>query len=95
MRRKLVYHSPVSLSSSNAIIGRLSNAFLVNSIVLRAFQGIGGSGIYSLVSITVLQVVPQEKLGKYGAVVSSVFVLASVLGPLLGGAITQNPENWP
>ncbi|WPH03891.1 Hypothetical protein R9X50_00677400 [Acrodontium crateriforme] len=68
---------------------------MTNLTIFRAFQGIGGSGIYSLVSVTTVQVVPHEKLGKYGAAVSSVFALASVLGPLLGGAITAKPKNWP
>jgi len=31
--------------------------------------------------------VPREQFGKYIAIISSVFAIASVLGPILGGAI--------
>jgi MFS family permease len=62
-------------------------------IVLRAFQGIGGSGIYSMVGVIVTIVVPPAKYGKYMAILSSVFAIASVLGPLLGGAINER-SSW-
>ncbi|QSS58121.1 drug resistance transporter EmrB/QacA subfamily [Histoplasma capsulatum] len=34
--------------------------------------------------------VPSEKFGKYLAIIASVFAIASVLGPILGGAISNN-----
>lgn len=37
--------------------------------------------------------VPREKHGKYVAVISSVFAIASILGPILGGAITTH-STW-
>ena len=37
--------------------------------------------------------VPREKFGKYMGIVSSVFAIASVLGPILGGAITTH-STW-
>jgi predicted MFS family arabinose efflux permease len=37
--------------------------------------------------------VPTEKFGKYIAIVSTVFVVASVLGPILGGAINAH-STW-
>jgi MFS family permease len=40
------------------------------------------------------QVVPHQGLGKYMAIVPSVFVLSSILGPILGGAITRHESNW-
>lgn len=61
-----------------------------SSIILRAFQGVGGSGIYSMVGVVVTAVVPTEKFGKYMAILSSVFAVASILGPLLGGVINDN-----
>lgn len=66
---------------------------LQERVVLRAFQGIGGSGIYSMVSVIVTIVIPPEKYGKYMAIISSVFVVASILGPVLGGAINDH-SSW-
>ena len=59
-------------------------------IVLRAFQGIGGSGIYSLVFVTIMKLVTAEKLGFYSGIISSVFAISNLLGPILGGAIADN-----
>ncbi|KAF4468279.1 Major facilitator superfamily domain general substrate transporter [Fusarium albosuccineum] len=59
-------------------------------IVFRAFQGLGGSGIYSTVFIIIAKIVTVEKVGMYTGILSSVFALASLLGPILGGAIVDN-----
>ncbi|KAE9362971.1 putative MFS multidrug transporter [Stipitochalara longipes BDJ] len=59
-------------------------------IILRAFQGIGGSGIYSMVGVVATAVLPAEKYGKYMAIISSVMAISAILGPLLGGAINDH-----
>lgn len=53
----------------------------------------GGSGIYSMVLVIAPRLVPGEKHGKYMAVVASVFAIASILGPIFGGAITTH-STW-
>jgi MFS family permease len=58
-------------------------------IVFRAFQGIGGSGLYSLTFVSVMKMVVPEKIGFYSGIISSVSVLANLLGPLLGGIIAD------
>ncbi|RBQ79305.1 hypothetical protein FVER14953_21271 [Fusarium verticillioides] len=63
---------------------------MVPLIVFRAFQGMGGSGIYSLSTIMVPLMVPPEKYATYISIMSSTFILSSVLGPILGGAITDH-----
>lgn len=59
-------------------------------IIFRAIQGVGGSGIYSLVTVITPLMVPPAKYPTYIAIISSVFAISSVLGPLLGGAISDN-----
>ena len=59
-------------------------------IVFRAIQGMGGSGIYSLVTVMTPLMVPPAKYPTYIAIISSVFAISSVLGPLLGGAISDH-----
>ncbi|CZR35868.1 uncharacterized protein FPRO_00009 [Fusarium proliferatum ET1] len=63
---------------------------MVPLIVFRAFQGMGGSGIYSLSTIMVPLMVPPDKYATYISIMSSTFILSSVLGPILGGAITDH-----
>jgi MFS family permease len=58
-------------------------------IVFRAFQGIGGSGLYSLTFVSVMKMVVPEKIGFYSGIISSVSVLANLLGPLLGDIIAD------
>lgn len=59
-------------------------------IVFRAFQGIGASGLYCLVFVAILQLISLEKAGLYSGVISSVFALSNLLGPILGGVIVDN-----
>ncbi|KAI1204357.1 putative MFS multidrug transporter [Annulohypoxylon truncatum] len=66
---------------------------MVQLIIFRAFQGIGGSGMYSLTFVILAQVVPMDKLGICTGILSSVFALASLLGPILGGVISDK-STW-
>ncbi|KAL9041869.1 MAG: hypothetical protein Q9180_000993 [Flavoplaca navasiana] len=58
--------------------------------VLRAFQGIGGGGIYTLVFVISLQMVPPEGLAALSATLSSAYAFSAVLGPVLGGLISDH-----
>ncbi|KAL4778785.1 major facilitator superfamily-domain-containing protein [Aspergillus varians] len=59
-------------------------------IVFRAFQGIGASGLYCLVFVAILRLISIEKAGLYSGLISSVFALSNLLGPILGGVIVDN-----
>jgi Major Facilitator Superfamily len=59
------------------------------SIIFRAFQGIGGSGIYSLAMASVLEITPLKYIGHTSAGVAMANACASILGPIVGGAITS------
>lgn len=62
---------------------------MVQLIVFRAFQGIGGSGLYSLTFVSIMKLVSPQKVGFYSGIISSVFAMANLLGPLLGGIISD------
>ena len=53
----------------------------------------GASGIYAMVSVVASEMVPLDKIGKYMGIITSVFVLSSVLGPVLGG-VTNSHGSW-
>ena len=59
-------------------------------IVFRAIQGIGGGSIMALSFTTVGDLFSPAERGKYQGVVAAVFGLSSVIGPTLGGFITDN-----
>jgi MFS family permease len=56
-------------------------------------QGIGGSGIYSTVFVIITKIITVDKIGLYTGILSSVFAIASLLGPILGGVIVDN-TSW-
>jgi MFS family permease len=58
-------------------------------VMCRGLQGIGGGGIIQLVQITISDITPLSERGKYTGGVGSVWGIASVLGPLIGGAIVD------
>jgi EmrB/QacA subfamily drug resistance transporter len=59
-------------------------------IAARAIAGIGGAGLFSMVFIVISDVVNPRDRGKYQGIVGAMFGLASIAGPLLGGAFTEN-----
>ncbi|KAH8695764.1 major facilitator superfamily transporter [Phaeosphaeriaceae sp. PMI808] len=86
---KLMLLCAITLFTIFSIACGLADSMLL-LIIFRAFQGAGGSGIYALSTIMVPLMVPPDKFATYIAIVTSVFAFSSVLGPLLGGAITDN-----
>ncbi|KAI1639212.1 MFS general substrate transporter [Biscogniauxia mediterranea] len=75
----------------SAICGAAPNS--ISFILGRAVAGVGGSGIFSGVTIIVFHLVPLRKQPLFQGIFGGVFGLASVLGPLLGGAFTTG-LNW-
>jgi len=59
-------------------------------IAFRALQGIGGGGLMTLAMATVGDIVSPRERGRYQGYIQSVFVLASVAGPLLGGVFVDH-----
>ena len=55
----------------------------------RAITGMGGAGVIGGVYIIVAFVVPPPKQAAYLGLVGAVFSIASVVGPLLGGVLTD------
>ncbi|KAI9332427.1 major facilitator superfamily domain-containing protein [Zopfochytrium polystomum] len=59
-------------------------------IVARAVAGLGGGGIFSLVIIIIADLVPIRNRAKWTGVIGAGYGLASVAGPLLGGAFVDH-----
>lgn len=58
-------------------------------IVCRAFQGLGGSGLYSLAQVSIVEIGPGHRPGIVGAMMGGTLAFAFICGPLLGGLITE------
>ena len=59
-------------------------------IIFRGLQGIGGGILISIPFIVVGEIFSPRERAKYMGILASVFGLADVLGPILGGVITDN-----
>jgi EmrB/QacA subfamily drug resistance transporter len=60
-------------------------------VLFRAVQGLGGGAIYALAFIIVGILYPDEQRAKMQGIISSIWGISSILGPLAGGIIV---ENW-
>lgn len=59
-------------------------------IICRGLQGIAGGAIMSLVFTVLGDLFPPSERGKYQGLFSAVWALASVLGPVIGGWLTDS-----
>jgi len=62
-------------------------------IACRALQGVGGSGLYSLTMVIWPELARQDMKHVIGVLAGAVVGLAGVLGPVLGGVLT-NKASW-
>ncbi|MDP7102749.1 MAG: MDR family MFS transporter [SAR202 cluster bacterium] len=68
----------------------------MNQLILsRGLQGLGGGTIMAISFVSIADLFPSEERGKFQGLMAGVFGLSSVLGPTLGGFITDNLSwNW-
>ena len=60
-------------------------------IIGRAIAGLGNAGLFQGAVIIIVYIIPLHKRPQYMGVLGTVFGIASAVGPLLGGALTDGP----
>src|SRR5512134_1578519 len=61
-------------------------------ILFRAIQGLGGGAIYALSFIVVGVLYPPQERAKMQGIISGIWGVAAILGPLAGGLIVEHWE---
>lgn len=64
---------------------------MLSLVLWRAVQGLGGGGLMILSQSIIADVVPASERGKYMGPLGALFGISAVLGPLLGGWLTEGP----
>ncbi|KAF2758755.1 putative efflux pump antibiotic resistance protein [Pseudovirgaria hyperparasitica] len=70
----------------SAVCGAAPNSTAL--IIGRAVQGVGGAGIFAGCFIIISQTVPLRRRSIFAGLLGAMFGIASVVGPLIGGAFT-------
>ncbi|KAH7924739.1 MFS general substrate transporter [Leucogyrophana mollusca] len=87
-RKPLLYGSIVVFLLGSALCGVAQSMTWL--IIARAVQGIGAGGIMPLVNIIISDITPLRDQGLYSGFIGATFGVASVVGPLLGGAFADH-----
>jgi DHA2 family multidrug resistance protein len=87
-RRRYLLFSLVLFTGSSFICGTASSLMVL--VLFRVIQGIGGGGLQPLSQAILLESFPKEEHGMAMAFFGMGVVLAPILGPVVGGWITES-----
>ncbi len=92
--RKAFFLGGICIFLIGSVLAGLSQS-MNQLIAFRAIQGIGGGCIMAMSLTTIGDLFSPAERGKYQGIVAGVFGLSSIIGPTLGGFITDSLSwNW-
>lgn len=90
--RKVVYQAAITIFLVGSLLCGLAQN-LPQLVLFRGLQGIGGGGLMAMAFAIIGDVVSPRERGRYTGILGSVFAVASVAGPLMGGFFVDN-ASW-
>jgi EmrB/QacA subfamily drug resistance transporter len=91
-RRPVILTAIVIFLVASALAGLAQN--MLQLILFRGLQGLGGGGLITLAFTVVSDVVSPRERGKYQGFFGAVFGVSSVAGPVLGGWLAEVDWRW-
>jgi MFS family permease len=88
--RRKVFQAAIGIFVVGSMLSGLAQT-MTELIAFRAFQGIGGGGLFAIALSIIGDVIPPRERGRYQGYFGAVFGVSSVAGPLLGGWFTDGP----
>lgn len=87
--RKQIFQAAILIFLiGSALCGIAQN--MMQLVVFRALQGLGAGGLISLTMAIIGDILSPRERGRYQGYLGAVFAFASVVGPLLGGFLSDN-----
>ena len=86
--RKPVFLAAILIFLAGSLLSGLSQS-MGQLIAFRALQGLGAGGLMVGAQAIIAEIVPPRERGRYMGLIGSVFAVASVAGPLLGGFFVE------
>lgn len=90
-RKRILVFGVVVFLIGSALCGISQN--MTELILARGFQGIGAGALIPVVIATMADIFSPRERGRYQGLTGGIFALASVIGPFVGGFITDN-ASW-
>src|SRR5438309_5167574 len=87
--RKLIFQAAIVIFLAGSILSGVSQN-MGELIAFRAIQGLGGGGLMSTAQAIIGDIVSPRERGRYQGYLGAVFAFSSVVGPLLGGFLTDH-----
>jgi EmrB/QacA subfamily drug resistance transporter len=78
------------LCGVSGAFGSLFGGGMIQLIAFRGLQGIGGGALFTSAFAVIADLYPPRERGKLSGLFGAVFGLASIIGPLLGGFLTDH-----
>jgi MFS family permease len=86
-RRKMMLIALAVLTLASVLCASATSMTVL--IIARALQGCGGGGLQTLSFSIIGETIPPRERARYQAWLSSVYAASSVMGPLMGGWLSQ------